>query len=61
MKKENIKLNNIDIIKELRKHSYDGIRGSEQSGVGGRLEQRDMWCVKVFSSVDAIPSYHDPH
>lgn len=27
--KKNIKLNNIDIIKELRKHSYDGIRGSE--------------------------------
>ena len=24
-------------------------------------EQRDMWCVKVFSSVDAIASYHDPH
>lgn len=28
-KKKNIKLNNIDITKELRKHSYDGIRGSE--------------------------------
>lgn len=41
MKNKTIKFSSLEVIKELRKHCFDGIWGSEQNGASGRQGRKD--------------------